>query len=252
MKTAQPLFDQPNLAEAYEDLRAQDGRPNDIIETPALKSVLPCLQGCDVLDLGCGVGGMTQWAISQGAQSVRGVDVSERMVTAARSAHPAASFELGNIEGVAASLESVDVVMSGLAFHYVNDLERLIYRISGWLRPGGMMAFSVEHPVMTCSDRKWHEDASGERLHWPVDHYLTEGSRNVSWLGVEVTRYHRTVASYINAALEAGLSITRVLEPGPTAEHSAYRPKLADHGRRPSFLVIAARKPIINPHKPDR
>lgn len=243
MKTAQPLFDQPKFAEAYDDVRAKDGLPNDIIETPALKSVLPWLRGCEVLDLGCGMGGMTHWAISQGAQSVRGVDVSERMITAARSAHPAANFDVGNIEELAAPIESVDVVMSGLAFHYVNDLDRLFHRISGWLRPGGVLAFSVKHPVMTCGDRKWHEAPSGERLHWPVDHYLTEGFRTVSWLGVEVTRYHRAVASYINAALDAGLLITRVLEPGPTAEHSEYWPRLADHGRRPSFLVIAARKP---------
>ena len=244
MSEVQPLFDGPALAQAYKDLRAQDGRANDVIETPALQSVLPCLRDCDVLDLGCGAGGMAQWAIAQGARSVRGVDASKQMIIVARANCLAARFEINDIENVEAARESLDVVMSGLALHYINDLSSLFNRVFSWLRPGGMLGFSVEHPVMTCADRKWHDAASGERLHWPVDCYLMEGLRTVTWLGVQVTRRHRTVASYVNAAIEAGLVVTRLLEPGPTAEQAVAWPRLADHSRRPSFLIIAARKPL--------
>ena len=121
MRETEPLFDRPILARAYQDLRAQDGRPNDVIETPALQSVLPPLQGCNVLDLGCGAGGMAQWAIAQCARSVRGVDTSEQMISAARAASPSAIFEVADIEDVVSADESLDVVMSGLALHYIDD-----------------------------------------------------------------------------------------------------------------------------------
>lgn len=231
------------LARAYGERRAQDGHPNDTIETPALRSLLPDLRARDVLDLGCGTGGMAQWAMTQRARTVRAVDASRRMVAEARRAYPSIAFELIDIEDVSAAPESIDVVMSGLALHYVRDLRGLLDRIFTWLRPGGVLAFSVEHPVMTCADRQWHETPSGERLHWPLDRYLIEGARTVTWLGVEVTRQHRTVATYVNTVLEVGLVVTRIMEPGPSQEQVNEWPTLNDHRRRPSFLLVGASKP---------
>jgi SAM-dependent methyltransferase len=149
-------------------------------------------------------------------------------------------YELSRIEDVELPDRSVDVVISGLALHYVGDFVSLSNRVGTWLRDGGSFVFSVEHPIVTCASREWAEAPDGARLHWPVDCYLDEGARLVRWLGTDTPREHRTIASYMNAMIDAGLIIRRLLEPGPDPASLKQWPKLADHKRRPSFLIIRA------------
>ncbi len=52
------IYDDPIFNVAYKELRSQEGRPNDIIEQPALRSLMPSLQRKEIIDLGCGTGGM--------------------------------------------------------------------------------------------------------------------------------------------------------------------------------------------------
>lgn len=238
-----PLYDDPEFYAAYATLRSQPGRINDVVEQPALRSLLPSLVGRDVADLGCGTGGMSRWALLQGARSVIAVDASDRMLAEARSLGgdpDRLRFVLSDIDRLELEPGSLDVVMSGLALHYVVDFGQLARRIATALRPGGAFVFSVEHPMTTCTSRAWTEGAEGERLHWPVDRYFEEGSRNVRWLGADTPREHRTVATYINAVVDSGLTIACVLEPSPSAADVERWPHLADHARRPAFLIIRA------------
>lgn len=58
---------------------------------------------------------------------------------------------------------TIDVVLSSLAFHYVATFETLIKSISVWLKPGGVLVFSVEHPVYTAEgSQDWQYDRQGE------------------------------------------------------------------------------------------
>jgi 2-polyprenyl-3-methyl-5-hydroxy-6-metoxy-1,4-benzoquinol methylase len=162
-----PIYDDPFINAAYSELRSQPGRPNDIIERPALQSLMPALQGRTVVDLGCGTGGMSRWALGQGAVSVQSFDASETMVSEAAKLgnDPRLIYQQSRIEDIEFPVSSVDVVMSGLALHYVRDLATLIHRVARWLKPGGSLLFSVEHPIMTCASRRWTETADGTRLH---------------------------------------------------------------------------------------
>ncbi|MBA4221592.1 MAG: class I SAM-dependent methyltransferase [Methylobacterium sp.] len=236
------LYDDPLISVAYSELRSRPGGPNEVIEQPALRSLMPSLQGRDVVDLGCGSGGLARLALEQGARSVRAFDASEQMIREAikLGGDSRSRYEIGRIEDVVLPDRSADVVISGLALHYIPDVMTLSRRVSGWLREGGSFIFSVEHPIMTCASRQWAEATDGTRQHWPVDRYLEEGTRLVRWLGVDTPREHRAVASYINALIDAGLVIRRVLEPGPDPVSLQQWPKLADHIRRPAFLIIRA------------
>lgn len=237
-------FDEPMLSRAYADLRGREGRPNETIETPALQSLLPDLTGLRVVDLGCGEGHMARWASSRGASLVRAFDASETMIRQARAASGrcAIDYAVSAIEDIILPTGSTDVVMSGLAFHYVRDIGRLFCELHQWLAPGGLLAFSVEHPIMTCAARQWREDETGKRLDWPLDNYLIDGDRTVEWLGVKVERVHRTVSGYAEALLANGFEIVSLREPGPTADQIERWPALSDHLRRPPFLLLSARK----------
>lgn len=48
-----------------------------------------------------------------------------------------------------------------------------------------------------------------------MDHYFLEGQRDAVFLGEKVTKYHRTLTSYLNGLLRNGFAITALVEPMP-------------------------------------
>jgi SAM-dependent methyltransferase len=137
--------------------------------------------------------------------------------------------------------ESVDVVYSSLALHYVENLSGLMSQAYRSLVPGGDLVFSVEHPIFTApSQPNWSLNAAGRKI-WPVDGYLDEGPRSTNWLAKGVIKQHRTLATYINMLIGIGFSISHIEEWGPTEEQIATQPNWADERQRPPFLLVAAR-----------
>lgn len=241
----QPLYDDPKFFAAYDEMRSLNGTLNEIVETPALISLLPALDGVVAADLGCGTGAMCRWLAEHGAASVTGFDASARMLLRARQeSQTNLRYEQIDLDLIELPDASFDLIISGLALHYVADFSSLARRLSRAIRPGGSFIFSVEHPIITCHQRQWRLGTDGTRVDWPVDRYLDEGARRMNWLGFpDVPRQHRTVASYVNALLDTGLVIRRLLEPGPSEDAIAKWPRLADQRRRPPFLIIRADRP---------
>ncbi|MNC38193.1 hypothetical protein D3C75_867870 [compost metagenome] len=136
------------------------------------------------------------------------------------------------------------MIISSLAFHYVESFGELAEKIARWLVPGGELVFTVEHPVFTASgSQDWHYDQEGGIMHFPVDRYFAEGQRNTVFLGEQVVKYHRTLTSYLNALLQSGFAITGVVEPTPSEELLRTVEGMENELRRPMMLIISARKP---------
>jgi ubiquinone/menaquinone biosynthesis C-methylase UbiE len=172
-----------------------------------------------------------------------GIDVSEKMLTRGRAAtrDPMITYIRADLEHLELQAESVDVVYSSLALHYVENLSGLMSQAYRSLVPGGDLVFSVEHPIFTApSQPNWSLNAAGRKI-WPVDGYLHEGPRSTNWLAKGVIKQHRTLATYINMLIEIGFSISHIEEWGPTEEQIATQPNWADERQRPPFLLVAAR-----------
>lgn len=214
-------------------------------EWRTLEPMLPDFAGRDVLDLGCGYGWHCAYAAKHGARSVLGLDLSERMLAVARRDHvaPVIEYRQGAMEDADFADGSFDVVLSSLAFHYVADFGALVRKIARWLRPGGDFVFSCEHPVFTAEgSQDWYRDENGNILHFPVDNYYIEGERQAVFLGERVTKYHRTLTSYVGALLSNGFALTGLAEPQPPEEMIDTIPGMADELRRPMMLILAAKK----------
>ena len=84
----------------------------------------------------------------------------------------------------------------------------------------------------------------GEILHWPVDRYFYEGLRHANFLGADVTKYHRTLTTYLNTLIKAGFEITNVVEPEPEENMLKEIPGMEDELRRPMMLLVSAKKKI--------
>ena len=87
----------------------------------------------------------------------------------------------------------------------------------------------------------WHYNEKGEILHFPVDNYYYEGKRTAVFLGEKVTKYHRTLTTYLNTLLSNGFIINQIVEPQPP-ENMMDIPGMQDEMRRPMMLIVSANK----------
>lgn len=242
----QNRYDDPEFFARYSALDRSTGGLDRAGEWPALRALLPALTGARVLDLGCGFGWHCRYARQAGAASVVGVDLSEKMLERARAAtdDDGIVYHRAAIEAFDIPEASFDVVLSSLALHYVERLDTVCARVFAGLVPGGAFVLSVEHPVFTANAAQdWCYGDGGERLHWPVDRYHEPGIRRTNWLAEGVVKYHRTLAGNVDALLDAGFHLQRIVEPAPSEEACARNPEQRDERRRPIFLLIAAQKP---------
>lgn len=217
-------------------------------EWETLKKVLPDFTNKAVLDLGCGYGWHCNYAVEQGAQSVVGIDQSKKMLEVAKEKFNSSkiSYIQSSIEDIDFQKNSFDVVISSLALHYVKDYDRLIQKISEMVKVGGQIIFTVEHPTFTAyGSQDWYYNEEGKILHFPVDNYYVEGKREAVFLGTTMTKYHRTLTTYLDTLVQHGFQIVRVLEPEP-AEKRLADGSLNNEMRRPMMLIISAFKKDVS------
>ena len=209
-------------------------------EWPSLRALLPAMKGARVLDLGCGFGWFCRWSRGAGADSVVGIDVSERMLARARAetADAAISYIHADLERIELPPGGFDLVYSSLALHYVEALEHLLSAAHVEHAPGGRFVFSIEHPIYTAPSAPGWREING-RTTWPVDRYLDEGPRATDWLTKGVIKRHRTIGTYVSALLRACFTLSHLEEWGPTEVQMAAHPEWAGERERPSFLLVA-------------
>ncbi|GAK14121.1 bifunctional 2-polyprenyl-6-hydroxyphenol methylase/3-demethylubiquinol 3-O-methyltransferase UbiG [Geomicrobium sp. JCM 19039] len=234
-------YDQQAFFEKYEQMDRSKYGLSGAGEWSTLQQLLPDFQHNRVLDLGCGYGWHCVYALEQGAKQVVGIDVSEKMIGVAKEKTAGmdnVSYVQTAIEDVRFDDESFDAVMSSLAFHYVESFDRVAKNVHRMLATGGQFVFSVEHPVFTAEgSQQWHTDDKGNIQHFPVDRYFYEGERDTTFLGETVTKYHRTLTTYVDALLTNGFRLDRLVEPMPPASL-----EMEDEMRRPMMLIVRATK----------
>lgn len=241
----QNKYDDARFFAAYETMPRSVKGLEAAGEWHVLKEMLPDLRHKSVLDLGCGFGWHCRYALEQGASSVTGVDISENMLQKARELtnDAAITYVRMPIEDIDFAGGSFDVVISSLAFHYIEPFQTVCEKVYACLKPGGSFVFSVEHPIFTArSEQDWHTDEDGNRLHWPVDQYQHEGMRETSFLTDNVIKYHRTIGTYLNDLIGAGFAVKAVKEPLPSEELLRTVPGMSDETRRPMFMIVSAQK----------
>lgn len=213
-------------------------------EWSELQKILPDFQGKKVLDLGCGYGWHCKYAVENGANYALGTDISHKMLEVAQELNHDEKIEYQCIamEDMSFPDETFDVVLSSLAFHYIKDFKPLVTNISKWIKKGGEFVFSVEHPVFTSyGTQDWYYDKDGNILHFPVDNYYYEGRREATFLGEQVTKYHRTLTTYLNVLLQNGFEFQHIIEPQPPEDMMDIA-GMKDEMRRPMMLLVSVRK----------
>lgn len=243
-KVKENKYDNEEFFKKYSEMNRSKNGLSGAGEWSELQKILPDFEHKRVLDLGCGYGWHCLYAANQGANSVLGIDISEKMLAVAgdMNKHEKIKYEISAMEDLDFPDNSFDVIISSLAFHYIKDFEALAENISSWLSPGGSFVFSVEHPVFTSyGTQDWYYDDKGNILHFPVDNYYYEGQREAVFLGEKVIKYHRTITTYLNTLLQNGFDIRHIIEPKPPEDMLDIE-GMKDEMRRPMMLLVSAQK----------
>lgn len=163
------------------------------IEEPVVKKELKKLPKGAVLDAGCGTGRYSVFLDSLG-HDVTGLDVSQDMINLARKKAKKLNYVRGDINKLTFKDKAFDLVVSGLAIHYVKNLEKTMKELSRVLKTGGTMVISTIHPCMIAlgAHAEFHDKNSG----WG---FIKE---SIFW--------H---SSYIDAFNKSSLKISKCYEP---------------------------------------
>ena len=236
----QNIYDDEIFFEGYKKIRENELNANNMFEIPALFSMMPDLNGKKVLDLGCGFGEHCMRLIHDGADQVLGIDISEKMLEIARKENrdPKISYINMPMEDIGQLNEQFDMVISSLAFHYVEDFSGVVKNIYKMLCEGGSFIFSQENPLCTChsGDNRWTKDENGNKIYLNLANYGVEGERESVWFVNNVKKYHRTFSTIVNTLIEAGFTIEKMIEPLPTEKLLEEYPQYKDLFHKPDFF----------------
>lgn len=212
------------------------------------------LEGKDVLDIGCGDGGLSRKIIELGASSVVGFDISSVQIglalLAERTSPTGAQFMVGNACDIELDRQ-LDVAVASHVFHYAQTKEQLgqmFENAYSHLRPGGKLVALLSYfesgrrrdkKYGYTTHRPWFSTGSDGNI------YRVKLYNEVGWQICSFWNNHWRRSTYEYLARRAGFDVEwRV--PGPSAEG------IEKHGfefwrdyiDNPNHQILVATKPL--------
>lgn len=242
------VYDNSTFFEEYQTMRANKVNANNLIEIPIMKQILPSLKDKTILDLGCGAGDMDKYFVEQGAKQVLATDISVNMINIANAVNKdeKIEFKVLKMEDLETLNQKFDIVYSSLAFHYIEDFNKLLSDIHNLLNPSGMLIFSQESPINTATSKEGKDKSNKIEINgkqYQLLHgYCKEGERQVWWNDTFVTKYHRTYATLVNSLIKNNFEIVEIKDSYASPEAIELCPKYVHQIDKPFFTFIKAKK----------
>ncbi|MGA8295661.1 MAG: class I SAM-dependent methyltransferase [Acidimicrobiales bacterium] len=178
------------------------------------------LAGCErVVDIGCGEGQVARRLAGLGGKVI-GVDPSRAQLA---NAIEASRREIAYVQAFGEDLPlasaSVDGAVCCLVIEHTFDADKVLAEAARILARGGRFLLIVNHPAFQGPGSGFVDDQILAERYWRVGPYLKE-----QWViervdsAVSLGFSHRPLSRYINPAVDAGLVLTRLIEPAPRRE----------------------------------
>lgn len=228
-------------------------RYGPLAQTEDELNLIPNLSGRSVLELGCGSGHTLGYLREcRSASYLWGLDFSEEQLRFTRENLgkkniPVKLFLSSMDENPGIPENHFDLVISIYALGWTPDLCRTLSLVYSYLRPGGVFVFSWEHPVYQCLD-----------YNVEIDKYVFERSYqkegpelHPTWRGVEIFITPRKMSTYLNALIQSGLVLDRLIESEPNialAREQDHAPEKWYSMPRAQLLPTTF---IVKAHKPN-
>ncbi len=199
-----------------------------------------------VLDVGCGDGQIGRALFAAGSQVV-GVDPTWGQISVARDRLGGPNYACASASKLPIASESCDAALACLVFEHIDDVDTAIAEISRVLKPGGIFAFFLNHPLLQTPDSGWIDDHFVEppEQYWRIGAYLVEKeSIEEVQKGVFIRFVHRPLSRYINALASNSLIVELMLEPSPPEIFLQRAPEYRLAHTIPRLLYLRLRKAL--------
>lgn len=231
----------------------------DHVNTPAFFATLPEVRGLHGLDIGCGEGHNTRLLAKRGA-IMTAVDISETFIGQAQRAEADSSLEiqyqLASAHQLPFADQTFDFATSFMCLMDMPEPERAIREAFRVIKPGGFLQFSITHPCFQTPLWNWVRDENGNKLGVVCGEYFDHQDGKVDeWIfgaapanmkqslrKFRIPRFDRTLSEWLNALLDAGFQIERLVEPRADEKTAAECPAVADTRKVAYFLIVRCRK----------
>jgi len=169
-------FDFDLLADSYDNWYAgRRGAMYDRLEKKLIADFLPAeTEGKKLLEVGCGTGHWSRFFSEYGFE-VTGVDVSERMIDAAKSKDISnASFQVANGHSLPFADETFDVTAAITALEFVRDADAVLREMIRCTRKTGQVLLGVLNGLSKVNRQRQRQDGpespyAAARLFSPVE-----------------------------------------------------------------------------------
>ncbi len=176
------------------------------------------VSGLRAIDLGCGAG-QNAIALAKSGAVVTAVDFSSNQLAEAKSLAQDENVKIEFFNSDVTDLsfladDTFDIAISACTMAFVNDIKTAFLEAYRILKPGGMFALSVMHPMQYILD--------GEKgnMHFcssfPFNPRLLKWSWEFDGISVKFQNHLRSIAYYHNTLTNAGFEVKKLLEPKPT------------------------------------
>jgi SAM-dependent methyltransferase len=224
---------------AYVTTREQHG-PNDdpFGMLRHLLELLGDVTDLDVLDAGCGEGYLSRILAGRGAR-VTGVDLSPRLVelSQAKPSPGQIAYRVADLSEPQPDLAGrFDAVASYFVLNDVDDYRGFARTLARALKSGGRAVLGFNNPYDYVVRKGLGSAYFESGKEYPL---------GLSVSGVPVKFFHRTLPDYLDAFLDAGLYVTKIVDVDHprTAALRASGEDLPVGEQLPRFMVLAFAKP---------
>lgn len=219
---------------------------------PGILKVIGDVTGIDVLDVGCGNGSLARILARRGNR-VTGLDGSAPIVERARVREAANPLGITYEACDATRLTMIgdnafDLVVSCMALMDMPDAAGAIKEMARVVRRGGRCVMLISHPCFDVPGASsWlveREPSEGTEVSRRIRRYrgtFDTWARWSSGSALELHAYHRPLSWYFDVIRAAGMAVTMLEEPRPTAKFLQQEPESAAIDEFPMHVVIEAR-----------
>jgi len=231
------LTNYDKITQAYIENTEKENSFNNIYERPYMLSIFDKFEGKTVLDLGCGTGFYSFYALEQKA-SVTSVDASRKMIDLIQKKDSAGKLRLVHAD-LAEGLpflgdDSQDYIICSLVLHYLENWDKIIEDCRRVLRKSGKLYVSTHHPF---SDYLYLKKPGY------FDRYLVEDTWGSNRNPFKVHYYTKSLTDVLKPFFKSGLIFRNIEEPMPglkckEIDPDAYKKFL----KKPAFLFLTLEK----------
>lgn len=197
-----------NLSEWWQTEVVADPAYEEVV-TPLLLDVLQPVADTVYLDLGCGEGRIMAALAATGAIPI-GIDATTELARSASRHGPTVVDSLPELNSI--RTDSVDGALAVLVLEHLADTAAFFAGAARVVRPGGVLALVLNHPIWTAPGSTPITDEDGEVLWRTGDYFADRGTSEVRAGDGTLTFHHRTVSELANSAAAAGWALERMIE----------------------------------------